>query len=96
MNTMNQKRQREPVVMSMVNDQCVWSRAGVIKPVKCINAFDCLGCTTDQGCSPISMKNEGLPAKTTKAVQNAASHEPGQMPAYAKRSHFGRALLIRL
>ncbi len=34
--------------MSMVNDQCVWSRAGVIKPVKCINAFDCLGCTMDQ------------------------------------------------
>jgi glycine cleavage system H lipoate-binding protein len=43
-----QKRQREPVVMSMVNDQCVWGRAGVIKPVKCINAFDCLGCTMDQ------------------------------------------------
>ncbi len=34
--------------MSMVNDQCVWSRAGVVKPIKCINAFDCLGCTTDQ------------------------------------------------
>ena len=43
-----QKRKREPVVMSMVNDQCVWGRAGVIKPIKCINAFDCLGCTTDQ------------------------------------------------
>jgi glycine cleavage system H lipoate-binding protein len=43
-----QKRQREPVVMSMVNDQCVWGRAGVIKPIKCINAFDCLGCTMDQ------------------------------------------------
>jgi glycine cleavage system H lipoate-binding protein len=48
MDKTTQKRQREPVVMSMVNDQCVWSRAGVIKPVKCINAFDCLGCTTDQ------------------------------------------------
>ena len=34
--------------MSMVNDQCVWGRAGVIKPIKCINAFDCLGCTMDQ------------------------------------------------
>ena len=43
-----QKRKREPVVMSMVNDQCVWGRAGVIKPIKCINAFDCLGCTMDQ------------------------------------------------
>jgi glycine cleavage system H lipoate-binding protein len=43
-----QKRRREPVVMSMVNDQCVWGRAGVIKSVKCINAFDCLGCSMDQ------------------------------------------------
>ena len=43
-----QKRQREPVVISMVNDLCVWGRAGVIKPVKCINAFDCLGCPMDQ------------------------------------------------
>jgi glycine cleavage system H lipoate-binding protein len=43
-----QKRKREPVVMSMVNDQCVWGRAGVIKSVKCINAFDCLGCSMDQ------------------------------------------------
>lgn len=43
-----QKRVGQPVVYSMVNDQCVWGRAGVIKPTKCINAFDCLGCTTDQ------------------------------------------------
>jgi glycine cleavage system H lipoate-binding protein len=39
---------KQPVVYSMVNDQCVWSRAGVIKPVKCINAFDCLGCPMDE------------------------------------------------
>jgi len=43
-----QNRSRRPVVYSMVNDQCVWGRAGVIKPAKCINAFDCLGCAMDQ------------------------------------------------
>jgi glycine cleavage system H lipoate-binding protein len=43
-----QKRRKEPVVVSMVNDLCVWGRAGVIKPIKCINAFDCLGCSMDQ------------------------------------------------
>jgi hypothetical protein len=37
-----------PFVFSMSNDQCVWSRAGVIKETKCINAFDCLGCTLDK------------------------------------------------
>jgi glycine cleavage system H lipoate-binding protein len=42
-----QKSVRQPVVFSMVNDQCVWGRAGVIKPTKCINAFDCLGCVMD-------------------------------------------------
>ena len=48
MNTTNQKQQKAPVVMSMVNDLCVWSRAGVVKPVKCSNSFDCHGCTMDQ------------------------------------------------
>ena len=42
------KATKRPVVYSMKNDQCVWGRAGVIKPVKCINAFDCLGCAMDQ------------------------------------------------
>jgi glycine cleavage system H lipoate-binding protein len=44
----DQKRTGQPVINSMVNDQCVWGRAGVIKPTKCINTFDCLGCTVDQ------------------------------------------------
>ena len=37
-----------PNVFGLANDQCVWSRAGVVKPVKCMNAFDCLGCAFDQ------------------------------------------------
>ena len=32
----------------MDNDQCVWSRAGVVKPIKCMNAFDCLDCSFDK------------------------------------------------
>jgi hypothetical protein len=48
MNTNDQKQHGNPAAMSMVNDLCVWSRAGVVKPIKCINSFDCLGCTTDQ------------------------------------------------
>lgn len=43
------KRTSQPVVFSMENDQCVWSRAGVLKPSKCVNAFDCLGCSIDKG-----------------------------------------------
>lgn len=42
------KRSGRPSVYGVANDQCVWSRAGVIKPVKCINAFDCLGCSFDR------------------------------------------------
>jgi glycine cleavage system H lipoate-binding protein len=37
-----------PFVYSMTNDLCVWSRAGVVKRMKCINAFDCLGCSFDR------------------------------------------------
>lgn len=42
-------RKNQPVVFSMENDLCVWSRAGVLKPSKCVNAFDCLGCIIDKG-----------------------------------------------
>jgi glycine cleavage system H lipoate-binding protein len=44
----NQARTKQPLVYSLDNDQCVWSRAGVIKPTKCINTFDCLECAMDQ------------------------------------------------
>ena len=37
-----------PIVYSMTNDLCVWSRAGVVKRMKCVNAFDCLGCSFDK------------------------------------------------
>jgi glycine cleavage system H lipoate-binding protein len=42
------KKNLQPVVFSMANDQCVWSQAGVTKPTKCMNAFDCLGCDFDK------------------------------------------------
>lgn len=48
METENKKKTLKPVVFSIENDQCVWGRAGVIKPTKCVNAFDCLGCALDQ------------------------------------------------
>ncbi len=37
-----------PLVFGVSNEECVWSRAGLTKPMKCINAFDCLGCAFDQ------------------------------------------------
>lgn len=48
METKDRKKTLQPVIFSMENDQCVWGRAGVIKPTKCVNAFDCLGCALDQ------------------------------------------------
>ena len=42
------KKTRTPFVYGITNEQCVWSRAGVVKPMKCINAFDCLDCTFDR------------------------------------------------
>jgi len=48
MDTKDRKKTMQPVIFAMGNDQCVWGRAGVIKPTKCVNAFDCLGCALDQ------------------------------------------------
>jgi glycine cleavage system H lipoate-binding protein len=42
------KKTGRPTVFGMANDQCVWGLAGVVKPMKCMNAFDCLGCAFDQ------------------------------------------------
>jgi len=38
----------QPKVFQMMQDQCVWSQAGVIKPIKCMNAFNCLDCDFDK------------------------------------------------
>lgn len=43
-----QKKSGRPNVYGMSNDQCVWSKAGVVKSMVCINAFDCLGCAFDR------------------------------------------------
>ena len=35
-------------VYDMTGDLCVWSKAGVIKPMICIKAYDCLNCPVDK------------------------------------------------
>ena len=47
MNTQKTKT-RQPFIYGMTNHQCVWSRAGVAKPIACMNAFDCLNCDFDR------------------------------------------------
>ncbi|MBU2549100.1 MAG: glycine cleavage system protein H [Proteobacteria bacterium] len=42
------KGTHRPVVFNMTANQCVWARAGVIKPTVCINAFDCGTCPFDR------------------------------------------------
>jgi len=42
------KTSGRPNVFGMSNEMCVWSNAGVVKSMKCINAFDCLGCSFDR------------------------------------------------
>ncbi|MGD8835084.1 MAG: glycine cleavage system protein H [Desulfobacteraceae bacterium] len=42
------RKKARPQVFGIANDQCVWSRAGVVKAMKCVNAFDCLSCSIDQ------------------------------------------------
>jgi glycine cleavage system H lipoate-binding protein len=48
MKTQSKTVTARPHVFGLDNDLCVWSRAGVVKSVKCMNAFDCLGCAFDQ------------------------------------------------
>jgi len=48
MNDATQHKLGRPIVFSMTNELCVWSRAGVINTTRCFNAFDCLGCALDK------------------------------------------------
>jgi glycine cleavage system H lipoate-binding protein len=48
MTTRNKTVAGRPHVFGLDNELCVWSRAGVVKAVKCMNAFDCLGCAFDR------------------------------------------------
>lgn len=36
------------LVFDMKDSLCVWSKAGVLKPLTCVNAFDCLDCPVDR------------------------------------------------
>ncbi len=42
------KGAQQAVVYDMTSNLCVWSRAGVIKPTACMNAYDCLSCPLDR------------------------------------------------
>ncbi len=39
---------QQVVIYDMKTNLCVWSRAGVLKPMTCVNAFDCLHCPVDR------------------------------------------------
>jgi len=36
-----------PMVFDMTSNQCVWSRAGIMPPFPCMNAFNCFDCPLD-------------------------------------------------
>ena len=48
MKTTAKSKTGRPKVFHLQQEQCVWSEAGVIKPIKCMNAFNCLDCAFDK------------------------------------------------
>ena len=57
MDSRDRKPTGQPVVFSMPNEECIWSKAGVIAATECVNAFDCLGCSLEKSVRA-SFKNE--------------------------------------
>lgn len=41
------KGKHGPMVFDMTSNQCVWSRAGIMAPFPCMNAFNCFDCPLD-------------------------------------------------
>jgi len=67
MEKQEKRRSGKPFVYGMADDQCVWSRAGIVKSIKCINAFDCLGCSFDQ---KVQAKFEAKQAEAGEAIKD--------------------------
>ncbi len=42
------EKHTRPIVFDMTANQCVWAKAGVVKPTLCLNAFDCTTCPLDK------------------------------------------------
>lgn len=46
--TEKKTKSRAPMVFDMTSNECIWSKAGVVAPRQCHNAFDCLSCAFDK------------------------------------------------
>ena len=41
------KASGRPIIYDMTSRQCIWAKAGVVGPMLCVNAFDCMTCPVD-------------------------------------------------
>ncbi len=64
------KKSGRPNVFGLSNEQCVWAKAGVVKAMKCINAFDCLDCVFDQKVQADFQAKETKAGKTLRGYRN--------------------------
>ena len=78
MKTTPKTKPNQPKVHHMLQDQCVWSQAGVIKPVKCMNAFNCLGCAFDK------KVQADFQARENREGPNSLAHTPPRLRLLVK------------
>lgn len=67
MDAAKRKGTEQPVVFSMPDAECIWSKAGVIESTKCINAFDCHGCSLEK------QVTEGVRTKCGESAPGASN-----------------------
>ena len=75
MNANDRKQAGQPVVFSMPNEECIWSKAGVIASTECVNAFDCPGCSLEKSVRAAFKKPESS-AKTEFATRGMGLSMP--------------------
>ena len=73
-----EERSGRPAVHQMIQDECIWSRAGVINSVKCMNTSDCLGCAFDK------KARAGFKAGRWQAGPSGMDHSPARIRLLAK------------
>jgi len=76
MDATDRKRTGQPVVFSMPNEECIWSKAGVIASTECVNAFDCPGCSLDHTVRAALRNKPDTSAKTEPGISGTGPFMP--------------------
>jgi hypothetical protein len=75
MKTQNERQSQRVRIFPLIENQCVWMKAGVVNFKICENAFDCTSCAFDKGMSGRSEQKVTAPVSWKEVMQQPHLHK---------------------